>query len=69
VHRDVVGLPQKLVERHALDLHGLGPARGEVGVEGEHAHAKGLGTLRDLAADAAETDDTEGLAEELDTRK
>jgi hypothetical protein len=64
--RNVVSLPEDLVERDALDLHRLGAAGREVGVVGEHPHPEGLSALGDLAADAAESDDAEGLAEELD---
>ena len=63
---DVVGLGEEFVERDALDLHGLGATGGEVRVVGEYAHAEGLGAFGDFAADAAETDDTEGLFKEFD---
>ena len=69
VDRDVVRLGKKFIERDALDLHGLGAARGEIGIVGEHPHAEGLGALGDFAADAAEADDAQGLFEQFDAGK
>jgi hypothetical protein len=69
VHRDVVRLREQLVERHGLDLHGLGPARREVGIVGQHAHAEGLRALGHLAADAAEADTPRVFLKQLDAGK
>ena len=66
VDGDVVRLGQKLIERRGLHLHRLGPARRKIWIVGQHAHPEGLRTLRDLAANATEADDTKRLLEEFD---
>jgi hypothetical protein len=65
VNRDVVGLHEQLVERHHLNLHRLRPARREIGIVGQDAHAERLRALGDFGADAAQPDDAERLAEKL----
>src|ERR1035438_8495919 len=69
VDRDVVGLREELVQGHRVDLHPLGAARRQVGVERHDPHPEGLGPAGDLAAYPAEPDHPEGLPEELDARE
>ena len=66
VDGDVVGLDQQFVQRHAVDLHRLGPTRRQIRIVGHDLHAKRLRSLRYLAADAAEAHDAERLAEKFD---
>ena len=47
----------------------LGHRRRDERVEGLHLHPEGAAARRDLAADAAEADDPEPLAEQLDARR
>ena len=63
---DEVGLGHEFVERQHLDPHVTRPVGRDVGVVGAQAHPEGEGPLRHQRADAAEPDDTEGLAVQLD---
>jgi hypothetical protein len=66
VQRDEVRPLHQLLEREQLDAHGPGPVGRDVGVERHELHAEGVGPLRHERADAAEADDAEDLAVELD---
>jgi hypothetical protein len=66
VQRDEVGLGDQVVEREQLDAEAAGAIGGDVGVVGDEAHAEREGALGDQRADAAEADDAEGLAVQLD---
>ena len=68
VHRDEVALAQHLVEGEQLHLQLLRAGGGDVGVVADDAHAEGAQALGDEAADAAETEDADGLLEQLGTR-
>ena len=61
-----VGLGDHLVEAEQLDAHLLGPLLRHEGVVRHEAHAEALGPVGDQLADAAETDDAEGLVGEFD---
>ena len=69
VHRNIVGLGEEFIQRDALDLHGLGAARGQIGVVGEYLHAERLRAFRHFRPDATETDHAEGFLEQFDAGK
>jgi hypothetical protein len=66
VDADEVGLRQQLVHLNVGDAQLLFDAGDVIDVEREDVHADGLGHDAQLLADAAEADDAEGLAAELD---
>ena len=65
VDRDEVALLEQLVEGQQLDPELLRAGAGDVGVVRDDAHVEGLQTSGDERADAAETDDADGLLEQL----
>ena len=66
MHADEVGLGHQLLEADHPHAH-LGGASGlDVGVVGDHVHAERGQPLGDEHADAAESDDADGLLVELD---
>ena len=65
MHGDEVALAQQLVEREQLDLQLLGTRGGDVGVVADDAHAERAQARGDEGADATETDDADGLLEQL----
>ena len=66
VDGDEVAARQQVLELHALHAETLGRLAREIGIEGDHLHAEAQGAASDLAADAAQAEDAEGLAEQLD---
>ncbi len=65
VHGDEVALAQHLVEREQFDLQLLCAGGRDVRVVSDHAHAERAQALGDQRADAAESDDADGLLEQL----
>ena len=66
MHRDEVALGEHLVEREQLDLELLRTGGSHVGVVADDANAEGAEALGDEGADAAETEDADGLLVQLD---
>ena len=66
-HDEEVGALDELLDRrHELDAELAGPFGAHVRVVGDEPHAEGVGALGDEHADAAEPDDAERLAVQLD---
>ena len=65
VDREEVRLGDELVERQELHAELLGASRGDVGVVRDDAHVERGEARGDESADAAESDDADGLLEEL----
>ncbi len=66
VKSDEIGVLQEIAEIvDQLDLQGARAAGGEVGIEGEHAHAEGDGAPAEFTPDAAHADDAERFVVKL----
>ena len=66
VHGEVIDQGEQLAGvGHCLDAHSLGPGGREEGVVGNHPHFHGQGPHRHSLADAAQADDSQGLAGQL----
>ena len=65
VQRHDVGCAQQRLEVDELRVERVGARRGDVRIVRLHVHAEGARARRDVAADAAETDDAERLAGEF----
>ena len=69
VHGDDVGLCEQLVERHHLGADFFADRLRNVRVIRQDAHAECAGAGRDARADAAQSDDAQDLAGELDAQE
>jgi hypothetical protein len=69
VDRDEVTLREQVIEAQERDAELLGARRRDIRVVRHDAHAECLQTSGDEGADAAETDDADGLLEELRARE
>jgi len=65
VDGEEVGALETRLEVDEFGTEALGALLGDVGVEGDDVHAERVEFLGDLLADAAEADDTQGLAVEF----
>ena len=66
MHRQEVGGAHQLLQRHEVDAHLPRPVAGHVRVVGNQPHTERERALGDEGTDAAEADDAERLAVELD---